>query len=113
MLRWDFIEIDCYKHEKDQYKSTYFVCLGVRSGPVVSVLHCQSRDSGFISRPGQKFWSRLMFLWRRLAGSAMMNTMTVHCQWEDETAMERTGHPSSHAEARKMKLLTLYTLVLV
>src|SRR6218665_1082677 len=39
----------------------------------------------------------------------MMNTLIVHCQWEDETVRERTGHPPSYAEAKKMKLLTLHT----
>ena len=26
------------------------------------------------------------------AKSAMMSTLTTHCQWEDETVRERTGH---------------------
>jgi len=39
----------------------------------------------------------------------MMSTLTVHCQWEDETVREMTGHPPSYAEAKKMKSLTLYT----
>jgi len=33
-----------------------------------------------------------------------MSTLTVHCQWEDET-----DHPPSYAEAKKMKSLTLHT----
>src|SRR6218665_2928156 len=36
-------------------------------------------------------------------------TLTVHCQREDETVRERTGHPPSYAEAKKMKSLTLHT----
>ena len=44
-----------------------------------------------------------------LANSAMTSTLTVHCQWEDETVRERTGHPPSYAEAKKMKSLTLHT----
>src|SRR6218665_1535426 len=44
-----------------------------------------------------------------IANSAMMSTLTVHCQWEDEMVRERTGHPSSYAEATKMKSLTLHT----
>jgi len=36
----------------------------------------------------------------------MMSTLTAHCQWEDETVRERTGHPPSYAEAKKMKSLT-------
>jgi len=39
----------------------------------------------------------------------MMSTRTAHCQWEDRTVRERTGHPSSYAEAKKMKLLILQT----
>src|SRR6218665_1778535 len=44
-----------------------------------------------------------------LANSAMMSTLTAHCQWEDETVRERTGQPPSCAEAKKMKSLTLHT----
>ena len=44
-----------------------------------------------------------------LANSAIMSTLNVHCQWEDETVRERTGHPAPYAEAKKMKSLTLYT----
>jgi len=40
----------------------------------------------------------------------MMSTLTVYCQWEDETVRERTGHPPSYAEAKEMKSLTLHTL---
>jgi len=42
----------------------------------------------------------------------MMTTLTVHCQWEDETVREGTGHlpsSSSYAKAKKIKLLTLHT----
>ena len=44
-----------------------------------------------------------------LANSAMMSTLIVHCQWEDEMVRERTGHTPSYAEAKKMKSLTLHT----
>ena len=44
-----------------------------------------------------------------LANSAMMITLTAHCQWEDETVRERTGHPPSYAVVKKMKSLTLHT----
>jgi len=40
----------------------------------------------------------------------MMSTVTVHCQWESATVRERTGHQTSYAEAKKMKLLTLQIL---
>src|SRR6218665_1761180 len=43
------------------------------------------------------------------ANSAMMSTLTAHCQWEDDTVRERTGHPPSYAVAKKMKSLTLRT----
>ena len=78
----------------------------IYSGLVVSVLDCQSRGLGFKSRPEQKFGSRLL---RHLHSSAMMSTLTVYCQWEDETVRDRTGHPPSYAEAKKMKSLTLHT----
>jgi len=37
-----------------------------------------------------------------------MSTLTVHCQWEDETVRERTGHAPSYAKAKKMKSMTLH-----
>src|SRR6218665_1047484 len=46
---------------------------------------------------------------RLLANSAMMSTLSVHCQWKDETERERTGPPPSYAEAKKIKSLTLHT----
>jgi len=50
-----------------------------------------------------------LFLLRLLANSAMMSTLTAHYQWKDETARERTGHPTSYAVANKIKSLTLHT----
>ena len=44
-----------------------------------------------------------------IANSAMMSTLTAHCQWEDETVKERTCHLPSHAAAEKMKSLTFHT----
>jgi len=44
-----------------------------------------------------------------LTNSAMMRTLTAHCQWEDVTVQERTGHSSSYAEAKKVKVLALHT----
>ena len=38
-----------------------------------------------------------------------ISTMTIRCQWEDETAKDKTGHPPSYAEAKKMNSLTLRT----
>jgi len=64
------------------------IVLGVRGGLVVSVL-----DSGFKSRPGQKFGSTFLLHMHPLASSAMMSTLTVHCQWEDEPVSERISHP--------------------
>src|SRR6218665_1517110 len=63
---------------------------------------------GFKSRPGQRFGLRFLLHLRPLANSAMMSTMTVHCQWEDETVRERTGHPPSYAKAKKMTLHSSY-----
>src|SRR6218665_682760 len=38
----------------------------------------------------------------------MMSALTVHCQWEVSTVRKRTGHPTSCAEVKKMKSLTLH-----
>jgi len=38
-----------------------------------------------------------------------MSTLTLVCQYEDETVRERTGHLPSYTEAKKMKLLALHT----
>jgi len=48
------------------------------------VFMCQSKDSWFKSRPGQKFGSRFLLHLRPLANSAMMSTLTVQCQWEED-----------------------------
>jgi len=39
----------------------------------------------------------------------MTSTLTEHCKWEVETVRERTGHPPSYNEAKKMKSPTLHT----
>jgi len=49
------------------------------------------------------------FCFSSLANSAVISTLTVNCQWEDETARERTGYQTSYDGAKKMKLLALYT----
>src|SRR6218665_671137 len=74
----------------------HYITSSLYGGLVVSVQNCQSRDSGFKSRPGQKFCSRFLLHLRPLANSVMMSTLTTHCQWEDETVRERTGHPPSY-----------------
>ena len=76
---------------------------------MVSLLDSKLRGSGFKFQPGQKFWLRFLLHLHLLANSAMMSTLTVNCQWEDETVRERTGHLPSYAEAKKMKSLTLHT----
>jgi len=43
-----------------------------------------------------------------LSNSAIMSTLTVDCQWEDE-AVRTGGHSPSYGGAMKMKLLTLHT----
>lgn len=57
---------------------------------VVNELDCQS--SRFKSILGVQIQARV-------------ETWTVHCKWEDETVMEKTGHPLSYAE--KMTSLAL------
>ena len=57
-------------------------------------------------RPGEKFGSRFLYHLHLLANAAMMSTLTTHCQWEDETVREMTGHLPSNAVAKKMKSLT-------
>jgi len=44
-----------------------------------------------------------------LANTAMMSTLTIHCQLEDEPVKERTDQPTSYAKAKKMKSPTLHT----
>jgi len=74
----------------------------------VVMLDCQSKGSGFKSQPRQKFGSRFPLHLHPLANSAMMSTLIIHCQWEDEMMRERTGHPPSYAKANKMKSLALH-----
>src|SRR6218665_2608267 len=78
---------------------------------VVSVLDCQLRGLRFKSWPGQKIGSRFLRHSHPIANSAMMSklTLTIYCQWEDKTVREKTGHPPSYAEAKKMKSVTLHT----
>jgi len=77
---------------------------------LVSVLNCQLRGSGFKSWPGQKFGSRFFLLHLcPLANTAMMSTLIIYCQWEDDMVRDRTGHPPPYTEAKKIKLLTFHT----
>ena len=87
---------------------SYYFSYWLRGGLVVSVLDCQGRGLGFKSQPGQTFGSRYLLHLCPLGNSAMMSTLTVHCQWEDETVREWTARPSSYTEAKKMKLLALH-----
>ena len=61
---------------------------------MVNVLDCQLRGSRFKSWPGQKFGLRFLLHLYPQSNSSMMSTLTVHCQWEDETMRERTGPPA-------------------
>ena len=70
---------------------------------MVSMLEYQSRSSGLKFRPRQEFVSRFLLHLRPLTNLAMTITLTVHYQWKDETVLERTDHPPSYAEAKKMK----------
>src|SRR6218665_2375979 len=83
----------------------------MHGGLVVGVLDCQSRGSEFKSRPLQKFGSTLLshLNLHPLANSAIMSTLIIRCQWVDESVRERTGHPPSYVEAKRMKLLSLHT----
>src|SRR6218665_2474715 len=58
---------------------------------------------------GRNLVRDFLFHLHPLANSAMMSTLTAHCQWDDETMRERTGYPPSYAVAKKMKSLTLHT----
>ena len=58
-----------------------------------------------------EIWLEISVTPAPLANSAMMSTLTGHCQWEDKTMRERTGHPPSYAVAKKTKSLTLHTHV--
>src|SRR6218665_1060073 len=77
------------------------------------MLDCQSRGSGFKSQPLQKFGLKFLLhlCWavRRLVNSAIMSTLTIHRQWEDEMVRERTGHMPSYAKAKQMKSITLHS----
>src|SRR6218665_878827 len=103
--RWE----DEMERERISHLPYIYIYKWLCSGPVVSLLDHQPQGSGIKSRQGQKFDSRFLLHLRPLAKSAMMNTLTAHCQWEDKTVKERTCHPHSCAEAKKMKSLTLHT----
>ena len=81
---------------------------GVRGGPVVNVLDCQSIGSLFKSLTWANVWMETSAPPAPLANSFMMNTLTAYCQWEDETARERTGRPLSCAKAKNRQSLMLY-----
>ena len=76
---------------------------------VSSVLNCQSRGLGVQIQARAEIWFENSALHAPLANSAMMSTLTLHCQWENEMVRERTGRLPSYAEAKKMKSLTLHT----
>src|SRR6218665_991019 len=84
----------------------------------MSTLVCQVRlfvlsrllSSLWVSRTGSASdWCALQEALYKFIDTIQYNTLTAHCQLEDETVMEKTGHPSSYAEAKKIKLLTLHT----
>ena len=76
-------------------------------GCTVSVLDCQSRDSRLTIPPRAEIWFEISVP-SDLTNSAMMSTLIVHCQWEDETVGKRTGHPPS-CRGYEMKSLTVHT----
>ena len=60
---------------------------------MVSELDYQSRGLGLKSWLGQKFGARLLLHLRPLASSAMLSTLTIHCQWEDKTVRGMATRP--------------------
>ena len=76
-------------------------------GLVISALDNQSRGSVFKSRPGQKFGSRFLHASSApLANSTMMTRPTLTVGRQDG---EGQNWPQpSHAEAKKIKSLTLH-----
>ena len=63
-----------------------------------------SKICRFKHPPEQKFDLRFRFRLHPLANSASMGTPTVHCQWEDQAARERSDSPSSYAETKKTEV---------
>ena len=74
--------------------------MGMNGGSlVISVLDCPLRDQGLKSLPGQKFLQRFLLHLCPLINSlnsALMGTLTIHSQWENETARKRTNHLPFH-----------------
>ena len=75
---------------------------------MVSVLDCQAKGSGF--KPA------MAAIWFEISAPPALPSQICYDEYidrtlsvEDETVRERTGHPPSYAEAKKMKLLTLHT----
>ena len=69
---------------------------------MVHVLDCQSRGLG--SNPARaEVCVENSVPSVPLANSVMVSTLTASFQWEDKVARERTGHPPSYIEAKKMK----------
>lgn len=50
-----------------------------------------------------EMWSRSLLHLLPFANSAITIKLSVPCRWEDESARERIGHPSSYSEAKKVK----------
>ena len=76
---------------------------------MVSVLDCQSRGWGVLIPAKSYIWFEISALLAPLTNSVIMSTLTIHCQWEEETFRDRTGRQPSHAKAKKVKSLTLHT----
>jgi len=71
---------------------------------VVSLLDCGSIERFDVQTPARaELWFEISAPSTPLANSDMMSTLTIHCQWEDETVRERTSHAPSYAEAKKIK----------
>ena len=76
----------------------------LRDGIVVRVM--ESRGSGFTSGQCRNLVQIFCPTCSHMANPAMMSILTVRCQREDETAMERTEDQQSEGRGQKMKSLT-------
>src|SRR6218665_1071270 len=77
----------------------------IRGCAVAQWLQCWTAKRGVRGSNSGQIWFEISPPSAPLGNLAVMSTLTAHCQWEDETVRERTGHPPSFAEAKKMKSL--------
>src|SRR6218665_1887752 len=58
-----------------------------------------------------EIWFEISAPQRPIANSAMISTLTSHCQWEDEIVRERTGHLPSNAEVKENEVFNTSFLI--